>query len=399
VGKIYFDNNATTPVHPEVAAFVNPFLYELFGNPSSLHWAGREVRGYHERACQEVARCIHANPGEILFTSCGSESDNHAIKGVAYGRRERGNHIITTTTEHPAVLNCCRYLETKGYEVTYLPVDRYGQVDPEDVKRAMRKETILVSIMYANNETGTLMPIKAIGEVVRSGGAIFHSDMVQALGKVDLDMGAMNVDLASFSGHKVYAPKGVGVLYIREGIEIDNLIHGGHQEGGRRAGTENIMGIAAFGKACDVASRDMAKENGNIEPLRKRLLEGITEKVGFVRLNGHPVFRLPNTLNLSFEFVEAESLLIALDLKGIAVSSGSACSSGSTEPSHVLLAMDLPPEICRSAIRFSLGRGSTEADVEYTLSVLPEVVKRLREMSPIYRSCRTSGGERVRETP
>jgi cysteine desulfurase len=385
MNRVYFDNNATTPIHPEVADFVQPFLHELFGNPSSLHWAGREVRGYYEKACESVSRCIQASPDEIVFTSCGSESDNHAIKGVAYGVGAKGSHIITTTVEHPAVLNCCRYLETKGYEVTYLSVDRYGLVHAEDVLQAMKKETILVSIMYANNETGTLMPIREIGAVVRDRGALFHSDMVQALGKIDIDVRALNVDLASFSGHKVYAPKGVGALYVREGLEIENLIHGGHQEGGRRAGTENVVGIAAFGKACEIARREMEAENVAMESLRKRLFEGITGKVEHVRLNGHPELRLPNTLNMSFDFVEAESLLIALDLNGIAVSSGSACSSGSTEPSHVLLAMGVPAEACQSSIRMSLGRGNTEADVDYTLSVMPGVVNRLREMSPFYK--------------
>jgi cysteine desulfurase len=383
--KVYFDYNATTPIHPEVASFVKPFFNELFGNPSSLHWAGRAARVDFEKAREQIADMIHAKTEEIVITSCGTESDNHAIKGVAHAKRDKGNHIITTTIEHPGVLNTCRYLESKGYEVTYLPVDGYGQIQPEDVKRAIRKDTILISIMYANNETGTLLPIKEVGEIAKDSDIIFHSDMVQAIGKIKIDVKSLNVDLASFSGHKVYAPKGVGALYMRESLDIDNLIHGGHQEAGRRAGTENVIGITAFGKACELVKKEMEDENSKIESLRKKLLDGILEKVGHVRLNGHPEHRLPNTLNLSFEYVEAESLLIALDLNGIAVSSGSACASGSTEPSHVLLAMGIPPEACQSAIRFSLGRGNTEEDVDYTLSVIPDIVNRLREMSPFYK--------------
>lgn len=383
--KVYFDNNATTPIHPEVAKFVGPFWRGLFGNPSSLHWAGREVRGYYDRAKEQVASSINADPGEIAFTSCGTESDNHAIKGVAYAKRDRGQHIITTKVEHPGVLKTCNYLETKGYKVTYLPVDGYGTLDPQDVKKAIRDDTILISVMYANNETGTLLPVKEIGEIARDSGVIFHSDMVQAIGKIEVDVKALNVDLASFSGHKVYAPKGVGALYIKEGLDIGSLIHGGHQEAGRRAGTENMIGIAAFGKTCELMKEEIAGENGKIESLRRKMLKGILENIGSVRLNGHPEHRLPNTLNISFDYVEAESMLIALDLNGIAVSSGSACSSGSTEPSHVLLAMDIPPELCQSAIRISLGRENTDEDIDYALSVMPGVVGRLREISPFYK--------------
>ncbi|MCX8021715.1 MAG: cysteine desulfurase NifS [Syntrophorhabdaceae bacterium] len=383
--KVYFDNNATTPIHPEVKQAVEPFLGELFGNPSSIHWAGRDVKGYYEIAKEQAARIIGAEGHEIVFTSSGTESDNHAIKGVAYMKRDRGNHIITTTVEHPGVLNTCRYLEKRGFDVTYLPVDRFGIVDPEDVKRAIKKETILISVMYANNETGTLMPIGEIGEIAREYGVLLHSDMVQALGKIPIDIKTLNVDLASFSGHKIYGPKGVGVLYIKEGIDIDNLIHGGHQEQGRRAGTENMVGIVAFGKACELLECEMDNENERIEKLREKMLRGILEKIEGVRLNGHPELRLPNTLNLSFEHVEAESLLISLDLQGIAVSAGSACSSGSTEPSHVLMAMGIPPKLCQSSIRISLGRQNNEEDVEYFLTILPGIVKRLREMSPFYK--------------
>jgi cysteine desulfurase len=383
--KVYFDNNATTPIHPEVTRFVQPFWKELFGNPSSIHWAGREVRGHYDRAKEHVARLINARSDEIVFTSCGTESDNHAIKGAAYAQRDRGRHIVTTGVEHPGVLNACKHLETQGYEVTYLAVDRDGRLDPGDVKRAIRKDTILVSAMYANNETGTVTPIQEIGRVTRESGVLFHSDMVQSLGKIEIDVNALNVDLASFSGHKLYAPKGVGALYVREGVNIDNLMHGGHQEAGRRAGTENMIGIVAFGKACELVKDEMGIKNREIEFLRKKLLEGIVKDVGQVRLNGHPEERLPNTLNMSFEYVEAESLLIALDLAGIAVSAGSACSSGATEPSHVLVAMGVPSESCQSALRISFGRENTEEEVDYALSVLPGIVDRLRKMSPFYK--------------
>jgi cysteine desulfurase len=383
--KIYFDNNATTPIHPEVTKFIQPFWKEFFGNPSSIHWAGREVRSYYGRAKEQVARLINVEPGEIVFTSCVTESDNHAIKGVAYAKRDRGRHIITTNVEHPGALNACKYLEMQGYGVTYLAVDGDGRFDPGDVKKAIRKDTVLISVMHANNETGTVMPIGEIGKIARESGVLFHSDMVQALGKIEIDVKALHVDLASFSGHKLYAPKGVGALYVREGVNIDNLMHGGHQEEGRRAGTENMIGIVAFGKACELMKEEVGTKSREIEFLRSKLIEGILKEVGQVRLNGHPEERLPNTLNLSFEYVEAESLLIALDLAGIAVSAGSACSSGATEPSHVLLAMGVPPESCQSALRISLGRENTEEEIDYALSIMPGIVDKLRKMSPFYK--------------
>ncbi len=383
--RIYFDYNATTPIHPDIAGFVKPFFHELFGNPSSLHWAGRDVRPYVEEAREQVAGMIKATPGEIVFTAGGTEADNQAIKGAAYALSEKGRHIITTKVEHPAVLNACRYLEGKGFSVTYLNVNRDGLVDPGDVKKAITRETVLISVMHANNETGTVLPIKEIGAISREAGVLFHSDMVQTMGKIDIDIRELNVDLGAFSGHKVYAPKGIGALYMREGLEINNLIDGGHQEMGRRAGTENTIGIAAFGKACEIMIGEIAEENERIEFLRGRLLDGLRAQIDDLHLNGDAEKRLPNTLNLSFEFVESESLLIGLDLVGIAVSSGSACSSGSAEPSHVLLGMGIKPEICQSAIRISLGRENTEEDIDYALDVIPDVVRRLREMSPFYR--------------
>lgn len=383
IPRIYLDNNATTPVHPQVADAIRPFLNGLFGNPSSLHFAGREVKTSYEAARGQIARTIGAGMEEIVITSCGSEADNHAIKGIALAAGK--GHIITSMVEHPAVLNVCRYLETRGFAVTYLPVDGHGLVDPDDVRRSITKNTILISIMYANNETGTVMPVGDIARIAREKEIPFHSDMVQALGKLDVDVGTLGVDLASFSGHKVYAPKGVGALYVREGMSLHNLIHGGHQESGRRAGTENVIGIVAFGKACEIAGDKMDERSSATEALRKRLLDGILERIDHVRLNGHPVQRVSNTLNLSFQFVESESLLLALDMKGVAVSSGSACSSGSSEPSHVLLAMGIPGDLCQSALRFSLGRDNTREEIDYVIEILPGIVARLREMSPFYK--------------
>lgn len=382
--KVYFDHNATTPIHPEVAEVVKDFWGEYFGNPSSLHWAGREVREFYEGSREKVAHIIGAQTDEIIFTSGGTEGANHAIKGVASKYRGRGNHIITSMIEHPCVLNTCRYLEANGYEVTYLPVDGYGNIDPGLVRKAITKNTILISIMYANNETGTLMPIEEIGKIARENDVLFHSDMVQAIGKVPIDICALNVDLANFSGHKVYAPKGIGALYIKNGLEIDTLLHGGHQEGGKRAGTENVIGAVALGKACEIAEEELAEENRKTEFLREKLLNGIIARLDNIWLNGHPKNRLPNTLNISFEYIESESLLIALDHYGIAVSAGSACSSGSGSPSHVLIAMGVPPVACQSATRMSLGRANTEEDIDYALTVIPDVVNRLREMSPFY---------------
>jgi len=382
VRRVYFDHNATTPIHPEVAAFMKRFLDQYFGNPSSLHWAGRETRPYVDDAREQVAGLIKAKPEEIIFTSGGTEADNQAIKGIADLSSVKGRHVITSKVEHPAVLAACAYLESRGFSVTYLDVDEYGILEPAAVKQALRNETILISIMQANNETGTIQPIDEIGAIAREAGVLFHSDMVQAPGKVDIDINALNVDLATLSSHKVYGPKGVGALYVRKGVEIENLLHGGQQEMGRRAGTENVIGIAGFGKACEVAMNEMAEDTRRVEFLRKRLLDGLLQRVERIHPNGHPEKRLPNTLNLSFDFVDAESLLIGLDIAGIAVSSGSACSSGSAEPSHVLLAMGIDPRRCQSAVRMSLGSGNTEGDIDYALETIPRVVRRLREISP-----------------
>lgn len=383
--KVYFDHNATTPIRPEVYEVMKPFLTEKFGNPSSLHWAGREVRVYIEESREKAAKLINASPSEIVFTSCGSEGDNMAIKGVLMGNLKKGKHIVTTVVEHPAVFNTCKFLEKFDFEVTYLPVDHYGMIDLDDLKKAIRKDTVLVSIMYANNETGNLFPIKEAAKISHEKGVLFHTDAVQVAGKIPIDVKDLDVDLLTVSGHKFNAPKGVGFQYIRKGVEVLPLLSGGHQERGFRAGTENMAGIVALGKACELAQAEMELKSKNIARLRELLEKGITEKVPEVVINGHPENRLYNTSNISFKYIEAEALLVMLDMKGIAVSTGSACSSGATEPSHVLTAMGLDPLCSRGAIRFSLGYGNTEEDVLYCLEVLPPIVEKVRKMSPFYR--------------
>ncbi len=382
--RVYLDHNATTPVHPEVYEAMQPFFQNQFGNSSSIHWAGREVRKYVEEARQKVAELLHAAPEEIIFTGGGTESDNMAIKGVVYRWREKGNHIITTQVEHHAVLHTCQFMERMGYEVTFLPVDNYGLIDLELLRRSIRPQTILVSIMLANNETGTILPIKEIGEVTREKGVILHTDAVQAVGKIPINLQDLPVDILSLSGHKLNTPKGIGAQFIRRGTKLFPLLHGGGQEYGLRAGTENIPYIIGLGKACEIVRRDFQQRVSHLRRLRDRLEQGIKDRIPDVVLNGHPTQRLPNTLNMSFVGVEGESLLLNLDLEGIAASSGSACTSGSLEPSHVLLAMGLPPEIAQSAIRFSLGWNNTEGEIDYVLEVLPRIVQRLRDISPLY---------------
>lgn len=382
--RVYLDHNATTPVHPEVVEAMMPFFKDQFGNASSIHWAGREVKKYVDEAREKVAALLNASPEEVIFTGCGTESDNMAIKGVAFALQEKGRHIITTQVEHHAVLHTCQFLEKMGYEVTYLPVDRDGLIDLEGLRRSIKPQTILLSIMFANNETGTIFPVQEIGEIAREKGVIFHADAIQAVGKLPIDLRHLPVDILSLSGHKVYAPKGIGAQYIHTGTKLMPLIHGGGQERNRRAGTENIPYIIGLGKACEIAQRDFQKRHADLLALRDRLQQGILSRIPHVKLNGHPTKRLPNTLNMSFLYIEGESLLLNLDLEGIAVSSGSACTSGSLEPSHVLLAMGIPPEIAQSALRFSLGWANTEEDVDYVVEVLPRIVKRLRDISPLY---------------
>jgi len=384
VKKIYLDHNATSPVHPEVLEAMLPFYKEAYGNASSIHSFGREARKAVEASRETIAAFIGASPDEIIFTSGGTESDNTAIKGIMEANASKGNHIITSVIEHHAVLNTCKYLEKHGCTVTYLPVDEFGVVSVDELKNAITADTILVSIMHANNETGALQPIEEIGAVTRAKGIIFHSDAVQSLTKVPVDVDKMNVDLLSFSGHKIYAPKGAGVLYKRKGIKMAPLIVGGHHEKNKRAGTENVAGIVGFAKAVEISKRDGAVLNKRIAELRDRLWKGINDNIKKVKLNGHPDKRTPNTLNVSFEYVEGESIILNLDMEGIAVSSGSACASGSLSASHVMLAMGLDHAIAQGSIRFSLGKDNTEEDIDFVISILPGIIDKLRQMSPLY---------------
>jgi cysteine desulfurase len=382
--RVYMDHNATTPVHPEVLDAMMPFFRDQFGNASSIHWAGREVKKYLDDAREKVAALMNADPQEIIFTGCGTESDNMAIKGVASTHQDKGRHIITSKVEHHAVLHTCQFMEGLGYQIIYLSVDREGLIDLEELRRSIRPDTVLVTIMFANNETGTIMPVQEIGEICREKGAIFHTDAVQAVGKIPIDLKKLPVDILSLSGHKLNTPKGIGAQFIRKGTKLSPLIHGGAQERNRRAGTENIPYIIGLGKACEIAQRDFQKRHEYLRNLRDRLQEGIFRAIPHVELNGHPTRRLPNTLNASFLYVEGESLLLNMDLEGVAVSSGSACSSGSADASHVILAMGKSPLVAQSAIRLSLGLTNTAEDVEYVLEVLPRIIERLRAISPLY---------------
>ncbi len=382
---VYLDHSATTYVRKDVLDAMVPYFTDHFGNPSSIYHIAGDSRKAVDAARAQVAKALGAEPDEIYFTSGGSESDNWAIKGVAWANRKKGNHIITTKIEHHAVLHTCGYLEKNGFSVTYLPVDRYGLVDPAELERAITDKTLLISIMYANNEIGTIEPIAELGAIARKHRIPFHTDAVQAIGNVAIDVKAQDIDLLSLSAHKFYGPKGVGVLYIRKGTKIDNLIHGGGQERRRRAGTENIAGIVGLGKAIELATADIEGHNRKIQALRNRLLTGILEKIPHVHLNGHPEKRLPGNINISFEFIEGESMLLWLDDEGICASTGSACTSGSLEPSHVLLATGLPVEISHGSLRLTLGDANTDADVDFVLEVLPKVVSRLRDMSPLYK--------------
>ncbi len=382
--RIYFDHNATTPVHPEVRKAVEPYLSEQFGNPSSIHWAGRDVRKGVEDARQEIASFFGCQPLEVVFASSGTESDNLAIKGVAFRKGNEGKHIVTSQVEHPAVMNACRFLEGHGFRVTYVPVDRHGIVDPESVRNALTPDTILITIMYANNETGSVMPIPEIGAIAREAGVMIHTDAVQAAGKIPIDLGSLPVDMLTFSGHKVNALKGAGGLIVRKGIEIEALTHGGHQERGRRGGTENVVGIIAMGKSFQLLRRGMEEEVAGIRRLRDKFENGLFGRIPELVLNGHPTLRLPNTVNISFRYVEGEAMLLNLDMMGIACSSGSACTSGSLEPSPILMAMGADPTDAQGALRFSLGLGNTDSDVEYAIDAIERVVHKLRALSPLY---------------
>ncbi len=382
--NIYFDNAATTPVRKEVMETILPYFNEYFGNASSVYNIARISKKAIEDAREKIAEAFNADRNEIYFTSGGSEADNWAIKGVAEALSGKGKHIITTNVEHHAVLHTCQYLEKKGFEVTYLPVDEFGLVSAEQVEKAIKEDTILISIMFANNEIGSIMPVKEIGEAARRRGVYFHTDAVQAAGHIKIDVKDMNIDLMSISGHKLGAPKGVGALYVRKGVKIESLLHGGAQERRKRAGTENIPGIVGLGKAVELATKEMDEEAERLTGLRDKLIKGILESIPYSRLNGHPEKRLPGNVNVSFEFIEGESMLLFLDMKGIYASSGSACTSGSLDPSHVLLAIGLPHEKAHGSLRISLGKYNTEEEVDMLLSELPPIVERLRAMSPLY---------------
>jgi cysteine desulfurase len=383
--KIYMDNNATTRMREEVLEAMMPYLKDIYGNASSIHEFGRSGRNAIDRAREKAADFLGAaSPSEIIFTSGGTEADNLAVKGAAYALKGKGNHIITSSVEHHAVLNTCKYLEKEGYNVTYLPVDKYGLVDPADVRKAITDKTILITVMHANNEVGTIEPVEEIGKIAKTKGICFHTDSVQAAGKVPFSVKGMDVDLVSISGHKIYGPKGIGALYIRKGTKITPLSHGGHHEMGKRAGTESVALIAGLGRAAELAKSETAEEAKKLTALRDALYEGIISKIEHVRLNGHPEKRLPNTLNVGFKFLEGESIILNLDMEGVAVSTGSACTSGSLEPSHVLTAMGVDPADTQGSVRFSLGMDNTKEDIDSLLTILPPIIKRLREMSPLY---------------
>ena len=382
--KIYLDNSATTPLKREVLDAMMPCLTEEYGNASSIYATGRNARKLLDEARETAAAAIGAKTSEMYFTSCGSESDNWAIKGAAYANKNKGKHIITSSIEHHAVLHTLQYLEKQGFEVTYLPVDSYGMISLDDLKNAIRDDTILITIMFANNEIGTIQPIAEIGKIAAEHKILFHTDAVQAVGHVPIDVHALGIDMLSMSAHKIYGPKGVGALYIRNGVKLDNFIHGGAQERGRRAGTENVAGIVGLAKALQLATSNLDENIARMTALRDKLINGIKETIPFCRLNGHPSSRLCNNVNFSFEYIEGESLLLMLDMKGVAASSGSACTSGSLDPSHVLLAIGLKHEIAHGSLRLSLGDFTTEDDINYVLEVLPPIVQRLRDMSPLY---------------
>lgn len=381
---VYMDYAATTYVKPEVLEEMMPYFTEKFGNPSSFYGISRETKVAIDKARGQVAKALNCDMNEVYFTGGGSESDNWAIKGIASAHGKKGNHIITTKIEHHAVLHTCEYLEKQGFEVTYLNVDEEGFINLKELEDAITDKTILVSIMFANNEIGTIQPIKEIGTLCREKKILFHTDAVQAVGSVPVDVKDMNIDLLSLAGHKIYGPKGIGALYIRKGVKIDNLIHGGGQERARRAGTENIASVVGIGKAIELATENLDENAVKLSKLRDSLIEGLLN-IPYSKLNGPKGDnRLPGNSNVGFEFIEGESILLSLDFEGVCASSGSACTSGSLDPSHVLLAIGLPHEKAHGSLRMTLGAGSTEEDVDYVLEVLPPIIERLRNMSPLW---------------
>jgi cysteine desulfurase len=379
--RVYLDHNASTPVHPDVVAAMLPYFSETFGNPSSVHAFGREAREGLDSARERIAGFLKVKPDEIVFTSGGTESDNFGIKGLA-AARGRG-HIITSRIEHHAVLRTCESLESQGFSVTYVPVDATGMVDPDDVRRALRPDTFAISIMHANSEVGTLQPVRNLGALAREHGIAFHVDAVQTFGKVDIDVDAFGIDVLAFSGHKIYGPKGVAGVYVRKGTKMASVQHGGDHERRRRAGTENVSGIVGLGKAVEIRQRDMHAEAARVSALRDRLWSGVQVRVPDVRLHGHPTERLPGTANISYRGVESESIVLGLDLKGIGVSAGSACTSGSVEPSYVLVAMGVPLEWAMGAVRSSLGRSTTAEDIDYVVESVEPIVRKLRSAMPV----------------
>lgn len=381
--NVYLDHAATTYVKKEVLDEMMPFFTESFGNPSSIYKLGQENRRAVDLAKERIANAIGATPNEIYFTAGGCEADNWVIKGIAFANMNKGNHIITTSIEHPAIINSCKFLSKHGFEVTFLGVDENGQVKLDELENAIKDNTILISVMFANNEIGTIQPIKKIAEIAKKHNVYFHTDAVQAVGSLKIDVKELGVDMLSMSGHKFYGPKGIGALYIKKGTKIDSLIHGGGQEQGKRAGTENVPAIVGMGKAIELAYENFDEKNDKIIELRERLINGVLNNIPHVRLNGHRTERLPGNTNFSFSFIEGESLLLMLNMKGVSGSSGSACSSGSLDPSHVLLAIGLDHGTAHGSLRLTLGAETTEDDIDYVLEILPGIVERLREMSPL----------------
>jgi cysteine desulfurase len=378
--RVYLDHNASTPVHPEVVAAMAPYFSEVFGNPSSVHGFGRDAREGVDVARERVATFLQVPPDQVVFTSGGTESDNFGVKGLALARG-RG-HVITSKVEHHAVLRAVQALEAQGFTATYLPVDGHGRIDPDDVRRAIRPDTVAISVMHANSEVGTIQPVAEIGRIAREHGVPFHVDAVQTFGKVPIDVDAMHIDLLSFSAHKIYGPKGVAGLYVRKGTKMVAIQHGGEHERRRRAGTENVPGIVGLGKAVEIRAREMHEEATRVSALRDRLWKGIAARVPDVRLNGHPTERLPGTASICYRHVESESIVLGLDLKGVAVSAGSACTSGNVEPSYVLVAMGVPLDWAMGAVRSSLGRSTTAEDIDYVVECVAPLVARLRQATP-----------------
>lgn len=390
---IYLDNAATTQVYPEVLEAMNPYFTEIYGNPSSIYIFAQNANKAVLNSRQTLADLIHARAEEIYFTGGGSESDNWALKAVAEAYGSKGKHIITTKIEHHAILHTCEYLEKKGYEITYLDVDEYGTICLEELEKAMRPDTVLVSVMAANNEIGTIQPLSQIGQIAKKHGVLFHTDAVQAFGHIRLDVDEMNIDMLSASGHKINGPKGIGLLYIRKGVKIRSFIHGGAQERGRRAGTHNVPGIVGFAKAAQLAEEAMDERIAYETELRDYLIDRVLTEIPYSRLNGDRTKRLPNNASFCFRFVEGESLLILLDQKGICASSGSACTSGSLEPSHVLLAIGLPHEIAHGSLRLTLSEKTTKEEIDFTVEEIKRIVERLRKMSPLYEDFLKKGAE------